>query len=78
VTVITAIEEGEPTRRLEIEGWYKLFDVGADGSILVGNAWALGMNWDWPVSWGGPTAVLRIDGENLLRLIDERGVPMSP
>jgi hypothetical protein len=78
VTVVTALEDGAPSRRLEIEGWFKLFDVAPDGSVLVGNAWALGLNREVQMSWRGPAAVFRVDGGHLLRLMEERGTPVGP
>jgi hypothetical protein len=79
LTIVTAFEEGRPTRRIAIQGWFQLFDSRADGTLLVGNSWQHGMNWAATSPYApNPAAVFAIDGNNLIDLIDQRGITIGP
>jgi hypothetical protein len=74
LTVIASLEEGRPQRQVALQGWFQLLDAAPNGSLLLGNSWPLNLNWEYGSSWGGPPAVVRIDGNGLLELIDRLGL----
>jgi hypothetical protein len=75
VTFVEAFDAAGAKRRLPIDGWYQIFDADADGRLLLGNSWTLGMNWRYGGSTGDIPAVFMIDGHALLAAIDTHGVP---
>jgi hypothetical protein len=78
LTVVTSYDAAGRGRRIAIHGWFQLFDSRPDGSLLVGNTWEYGQRWQIGNSWGPSAAVFRIDGNNLVEIIDRRGVPIGP
>jgi hypothetical protein len=78
LTVITAWGSDGGPRRVTIRGWYQLFDGASDGSLLFGNSWTLGQNWAYAGTWGLIPAVFLVDGNALLRILDEAPPPVTP